>query len=342
MSSETTTKVECVESSDNYGRFIAEPLEAGEGITVGNALRRVLLSSLTGAAITWLRVEGVQHEFSAIPHVKEDTMEFLLNVKGIRLRPLAGRSGKMTLEVDGERKVTAADITPSGDFQIINPDLYLAAIDSSEAKLRVEFNVELGKGFTSAGYTEGQPIGIIPVDAIFAPVRKVNYSVEPTRIGQGGGTERLILEVWTDGTISPTEALAKSAQVAISRFSLFAEMIKSGAVSEEKPTRRSALAPEQSNVSLETLKFSVRTFNCLKRGGINTLGQLLEKSEQELMDLRHFGEKSRQEVEEKLQLMGYVLPIKEVKESLPAAKPESKAEVVETEVTEEGKGTNEA
>lgn len=342
MSSETTIKVECVESSGNYGRFVAEPLEAGEGITVGNALRRILLSSLTGAAISWLRVDGVQHEFSAIPHVKEDTMEFLLNIKSIRLRPLAGHSGKMTLEVDGERKVTAADIAPTSDFQIINPDLYLAALDSSEAKLRVEFNVELGKGFASASFSEGQPIGIIPIDAIFTPVRKVNYSVEPTHIGQGGGAERLMLEVWTDGAISPIEAVARSAQIAMSRFSLFADMVKAGEISEEKPSRRSALPPEQYNLPLETLKFSVRTFNCLKRGGINILGQLLEKSEEELMALRHFGEKSRQEVEEKLQLMGYVLPIKEVKGASSAPKPESIIEAAEPEVLEEEKGKNEA
>lgn len=342
MSSETTPKVDCVESSGNYGRFVAEPLEAGEGITVGNALRRILLSSLTGAAITWLRVDGVQHEFSAIPHVKEDTMEFILNIKGIRLRPLADHSGKMTLEVNGECKVTAADITPSSDFQIVNPDLYLAALDSPEGKLRVEFNIELGKGYASASYAEGQPIGIIPVDAIFTPVRKVNYSVEPTHVGQGGGAERLILEVWTDGTISPVEAVAKSAQTAMSSFSLFAEMIKSKEVSEEKATHRSVLPPEQFNLPLDTLKFSVRTFNCLKRGGINTLGQLLEKSEEELMALRHFGEKSRQEVEEKLQHMGYVLPIKEVKEAGPAPQISNLIEAAEPEAKEEGKNKNEA
>lgn len=341
MSSETTTKVECIESSSNYGRFVAEALEAGEGITVGNALRRILLSSLTGAAITWLRIDGIQHEFSAIPHVKEDTMEFLLNVKGIRLRPLAGHSGKLTLEVEGERRVTAADIAPSTDFQIINPELYLAALDSVEAKLRVEFNVELGRGYTSAGSAEGQPIGVIPIDAVYAPVRKVNYTVEPTNIGQGGGAERLILEVWTDGSISPVEAVAKSAQIAISRFSLFADMIKTAEVLEEKPSRRSTLPPEQYNLQLETLKFSVRTFNCLKRGGVNTLGQLLEKSEEELMALRHFGEKSRQEVEEKLQLMGYVLPIKEAKDLIPA-KLENIVEATEPEVSEEGKNNNEA
>lgn len=340
MSTETTLDVKSVESSDTYGRFTIEPLESGEAITLGNALRRVLLSSLPGAAVTWLRIEGVQHEFSPIPHVKEDTIEFLLNVKGLRLRPLSGNPGKLTLELEGEGRATAADIAPSNDFQIVNPALYLASLDSPEAKLRVEFNVEIGKGYTPSGRTDGQPIGVIPVDAIFTPVRKVNYSAEPTHAGQGAGVERLVLEVWTDGTISPTEAVAKSALALVARFSSLAKLSRAGEVHEEKPTLQKELPPEEYNMPLEKLEFSVRTFNCLKRGGVNTLGQLLEKSEEELMALRHFGEKSRQEVEERLQQLGYVLPIKEVKEPAPIAAPDSQG-MAETEglgETSEGKG----
>ncbi|MBI4287657.1 MAG: DNA-directed RNA polymerase subunit alpha [Chloroflexi bacterium] len=336
MSADTVLKVECTESSDTYARFVAEPLESGEGITVGNALRRVLLNSLTGAAVTWIRIEGVQHEFSPIPHVKEDTMELVMNVKGLRLRTLSGNAGKLNLGVEGEGKVTAADIAPSNDFQVINPDLYLASLDSSEAKLQVELNVELGKGYIPTGRVDGQPIGVIPIDAIFSPVRKVNYSVEPTHVGQGGGVERLVLEVWTDGTISPSEAVVKSSQILVSHFSEFAKLSKVGEAQEERPVLRTTLPPEQYNMPLEKLEFSVRTFNCLKRGGVNTLGQLLEKSEEELMALRHFGEKSRQEVEEKLQQLGYVLPIKEAREVAASASSE-REETAETEATEEAK-----
>lgn len=330
MSSETILKVQCLESTNSYGRFMAEPLERGEGITMGNALRRVLLNSLSGAAVTWVMIDGVQHEFSSIPHMKEDTIDFLLNVKGLRLRPVTGRPGKMTLKAQGEGRVTAADIAPSADFEIVNSELALATLDSPEAKLNVEFNVELGKGFAPAGNVEGQPIGIIPVDAIFSPVRRVNYSKEPVHIGQADSYERLYMEVWTDGTISPIEAVAKSSQILLSRISLFAELTRPGEVAEPKPALRVALPPEQHDLPLEKLEFSVRTYNCLKRGGIHTLGQLLEKSEEELMNLRHFGEKSRQEVQEKLQGMGHVLPIKES-----AARAEAKAEKADEAPAEE-------
>ena len=201
-------KVECIESTETYGRFVAEPLEKGFGVTMGNGLRRVLLSSLPGAAITWVMIEGIQHEFSTIPHVKEDTIDFLLNVKAIRLRHLAQRSGKLRLEVEGEGQVSAGDIKTSADFEIVNPELHLATLDSPKAKLSVEFNVELGRGYVPASSSDGLPIGAIPIDAIFTPVRKVNYSVEPSSLREGSNQEKLILEVWTDGTFSPIEAVS--------------------------------------------------------------------------------------------------------------------------------------
>ncbi|MFC2039302.1 DNA-directed RNA polymerase subunit alpha, partial [Chloroflexota bacterium] len=198
MSEWVNHQVECVESTGKYGRFVTEPLEKGFGVTLGNALRRVLLGSLLGVAVTWVRIEGVQHEFSTIPHVKEDTIEFLLNVKGLRLRPLGSWTGTLNLETVGEARVLAGDIQPSADFEVVNPKLHLATLDSPEARLVVEFNVEQGKGYVPAVRGNGLPIGVIPVDAIFSPVRKVSYKVESTRVGRVSTYERLILEVWTD------------------------------------------------------------------------------------------------------------------------------------------------
>ena len=224
MSEVASPQIECTEISEKYGRFVIEPLERGFSITLGNALRRVLLSSLPGAAVTWIRIEGVQHEFSTIPGMKEDTIEFLLNIKALRLRSLFPRAGKLILEAEGEGRVLAGDIKSSADFEVVNPDLHLATLDSPDAKLIVEFNVEQGKGYVPAGKSDDLPLGAIPVDAIFTPVRKVNYSVEPTRVGQVSGYERLILELWTDGTISPIEAMSQSAQILIEQFQLFYEL----------------------------------------------------------------------------------------------------------------------
>ena len=211
--------VTCVESSVNYSRFLAEPLEPGFGVTLGNALRRVLLSSLPGAAVTWVRIEGIQHELSPITHVKEDVVEFLLNIKQLRLCPLSNQPGQLFLEVAGEGKVCAGDIKPSSDFRIANPELYLASLDSSKAKLYVALNVELGRGYVQAKSADGLPLGALPVDAIFTPVQKVNFSVESIKPGQEGSPEKLLLDIWTDGTIFPWEALNQSAIILINQFS---------------------------------------------------------------------------------------------------------------------------
>ncbi len=222
MSHLVVPKIECVESRDNFGRFVAEPLEKGFGVTLGNALRRVLFSHLQGAAVTKVKIEGVQHEFSTIPYVKEDTTEFLLNVKALRLKPLSGRPGKLMLEVEGEGRVSAADIKPSADFEIANPELYLAALDSPEARLYVEFDVELSEGYKAAESRDNFPVGVIPIDAIFSPTRKVNFTVEPIHIGRETSRERLYLEVWTDGTISPADAISCGAEILREQLSPFA------------------------------------------------------------------------------------------------------------------------
>jgi DNA-directed RNA polymerase subunit alpha len=289
--------VTCVESSVNYGRFLAQPLEPGFGITLGNALRRVLLSSLPGAAVTWVRIEGIQHEFSPIPHVKEDAMEFLLNVRQLRLCPVSRQPGQLALEVQGEGKVSAADIRPSNDFRIANPELYLASLDSSKAKLSVELNVELGRGYMPAKSTDGLPLGALPVDAVFSPVQKVNFSVESVKPGQEGSPEELILEIWTDGTIFPWEALGQSAAILVNQFSPF----KDFEVPMAKPL--SAL-PEQYDTPLEDVNLSTRSYNSLKRAGIFTVGQLIEKGREGLPPLPGLGAKSRAEVEELMEKLG--------------------------------------
>jgi len=310
--------VECVETSNVYGRFTVEPLEKGYGTTLGNSLRRVLLSSLYGAAITWLKIEGTQHEFSTLPHVKEDTIDFLLNVKAIRLRSLTKRPGKLVLDVEGEGEVCAADISPSADFEIANPELHLATLDSAEAKLSVEFNVEIGKGYAFAGSSDGLPIGAIPLDAVFSPVQRVNYTVEPVRLGQETGRERLILEVWTDGTLSPTEAVSESANILIEQSSPFRGLVETRA-EEEVEFRAPKLPADQYNTPIEQLNLSTRTYNSLRRGSITTLGQLLEKSGEELLSLPGFGAKSREEVEKVLKELGVYL-LQEVKEKKKKAK----------------------
>ncbi|MGQ9545980.1 MAG: DNA-directed RNA polymerase subunit alpha [Dehalococcoidia bacterium] len=293
--------VNCVESSGNYGRFVAEPLEPGFGTTLGNALRRVLLSSLPGAAVTWVRIEGIQHEFSPIPHVKEDVMDFLLNIKRLRLYPLSLQPGQLLLEAKGEGKVCAGDIKPSAHFRIANPELYLASLDSPEARLYVELNVELGKGYLPAKSADGLPVGALPVDAIFSPVRKVNFFVEPIKPGQEGSPDKLILEIWTDATISPSDALSQSASILINQFTSFMRL--RAATGEALP-----ISLEKYDTPVEELNLSTRSRNSLRRAGIFTLGQLLERSREGLPPLPGLGTKSRAEVEELLAKLGSPVP----------------------------------
>ncbi|MBI4295340.1 MAG: DNA-directed RNA polymerase subunit alpha [Chloroflexi bacterium] len=298
-------KIEPEELTETYGRFVAEPLERGFGTTLGNTLRRVLLSSLPGAAVTQVWIESVEHEFSVVPHMKEDITDFLLNVKGLRLRSFSEHPGKLTLEVKGEGRVSAGDIKASSDYEIVNPELHLATLDSAEAKLVVEFTVERGRGYRPAVQSDGLPIGVIPVDAIFTPVRKVNYKLGATRIGQEASYERLTLEIWTDGTISPVEAVSQSARVLISQLSLFDDLAQMSQRSAEKQALRLSIPPERYNMPIEELELSLRTLNCLRRANITRVGELLEKSEEELLMLRNFGLKSMEEVKQLLQVHGF-------------------------------------
>jgi len=299
-----TPKVECAKRQDYYARLVVEPLERGFGTTLGNALRRVLLSSLLGAAVNWIKIEGIQHEFSTIPNVKEDATQFLLNVKALRLCPVTKQPGKLFLEVEGEGEVCAGDIKPSADFEIANPELHLATLDSEEARLSVEFNVVLGTGYVPGSYQDGLAIGIIPVDAIFTPVRKVNYSVERTKYAERNDYEKLVIDVWTDGTISPVEAISQSAQILTEQFS---SLVPAPSDEPGKPPAAMAVSTEYYEMPLEQLGLSPRVFNCLRRNKISKVGQVLEMTEQELLSLKKLGQKSVQELQERLSSMGLTL-----------------------------------
>ncbi len=307
MSHLVVPKTECVESSENFGRIVAEPLEKGFGVTLGNAMRRVLLGHLQGAAVTRVRIEGIQHEFSTIPYVKEDATELLLNIKALRLKPISGQAGKLILEVEGEGQVTAADIKPSADFEIANPELYLATLDSPEARLYMECDVELSKGYREAESTDSLPVGVIPIDAIFSPIRKVNFTVEPIYIGQEASLERLYLEVWTDGTISPDDAINQGAEILAEQLAPFATYGRVAMIEEAEEPSHLAIPEELYNMPVEQLNLSVRTMNCLRRGGIATVGELASKNEKDLMSLRNFGQKSRQEIDDRLEALGLSL-----------------------------------
>ncbi|NOQ17661.1 MAG: DNA-directed RNA polymerase subunit alpha [Dehalococcoidales bacterium] len=307
MSRLVIPKITCVESKDNFGQFLAEPLEKGFGVTLGNSLRRVLLSYLPGAAVTGVMIEGIQHEFSSVPYVKEDVTELVLNVKELRLIPLSGQPGKLILEAEGEGRVYASDIRPSIDLSIANPELYLATLDSPEAKLYVELDVEIGEGYQLASSSDNLPIGVIPIDAIFTPVRKVNFAVEPTHVGQVTSRERLSLEVWTDGTISPVEALTRSATILVEQLTAFVDYAQVSRADEEEQVVRLSIPEELFNMPVTNLNLSVRTMNCLRRGDIETVGQVISKGESELLALRNFGEKSKEEIEERLEELGLSL-----------------------------------
>ena len=289
-----------------YGKFTIGPLERGYGTTLGNPLRRVLLSSIPGTAITWAKVENVAHEYSTIAHVKEGVSDLLLNFKAVRLRSLADRPGKLRLEVTGEGEVTAGDIMTSADFEIANPELHIATLDSPEAKLSVELNVEQGTGYVPTVEGEGLPIGVLPMDAIYTPVRRVNFSVELTRVGHRTDFELLVLEIWTDHTISPLEALAKAGHILVDRFFLFANIRKSAETTGEVASLAVAVPAEVYNTPVEKLDLSARTLNCLKRAHINRVGEVLERDKSDLLKIRNFGEKSLCELYTKLEDLGYL------------------------------------
>jgi len=327
------TGIRCIESRDNYGKFLAEPLEKGFGVTLGNSLRRVLLGYLPGAAVTRVKIEGIHHEFSTIPHVKEDTTEFLLNVKTLRLKSLSGQPGKLILEVEGARQITAADIKPSVNFEIANPELYLATLDSAEARLYVELDVELGTGYQEAVSSDNLPIDTIPIDSVFTPMQKVNFTVEPTHIGQKFSRERLFLEIWTDGTVSPLDALSQAADILMKQLTPFAEYAEVSQLEMEKEAFRMSIPEEKYNMLVEQLDLSVRTINCLRRASITTVGELISREEKDLLRLRNFGQKSLEEINERMESLGLLLSAQVSEPTEPGAEEEPAPPEEETDET---------
>jgi DNA-directed RNA polymerase subunit alpha len=334
-------KIECTEQTENFGRFVAEPLEKGFGITLGNSLRRVLLGYLSGAAVTQVRIEGVQHEFTVIPNAKEDVIEFLLNVKQVRIKPLSERGGTLTLEVEGEGRICAADIKPSADFEITNPELPLITLSNPKGRLYVELDVEIGTGFRPAESSDNTPVGTIPVDAIFTPIRKVNYTIEPTHLGRETSRERLSLEIWTDGTMSPVDALSQAAAILTEQLTPFVEFVKISQMKAEERAIRLSIPDEKYNMPVEQLDLSVRTMNCLRRSNIATVGELVAKGTKELLKLRNFGQKSYQEIEDRLSAIGLSLNPKtdesgeEVEETPPKFKKGKAAKAAAEEAEED-------
>lgn len=275
-------------------------------MTLGNTLRRVLLSSLPGAAVTSIRIEGVQHEFQDIPHIMEDVTDIVLNVKKLRLRSFSDHPVSMRLEVNGEREVTAADIQVPSTVEIVNPDLHIATLDNQNAHLDMELVVEVGKGYVPADSKEDQPIGVIPVDAIYTPVQKVNYTVEHTRVGQMTNFDKIILDIWTDGTITPDEALRQSADILVRHFTQLATYRATSIEPEKAPLSSIPIPQKIYDTPIEELDLSVRAYNCLKRSNITKVGQVLSMNEEDLLGVRNFGEKSLQELRERLLLRNFL------------------------------------
>jgi DNA-directed RNA polymerase subunit alpha len=299
-------KIDIVEvGKDNrYGKFVLEPLERGFGITMGNSLRRVLLSSLPGAAVTSIKVDGVLHEFSTIPGVKEDLVEIILNLKELALKISSDEPKIITINAQGAGRVTAGDIIIDSDVEILNPDHHIATLNE-DAKLYMEITIEKGRGYVSAERNKhaGQPIGIIPVDSIFTPIRRVNFNVENTRVGNVTDYDKLTLEVWTNGTIAPDEATSLAAKILVEHLSLFINLtahVNDVEIMVEKEEDKKEKVLE---MTIEELDLSVRSYNCLKRAGINTVQELTQKTEEEMMKVRNLGRKSLEEVQQKLEAL---------------------------------------
>ena len=309
-------KIEIVEiSEDNrYGKFVCEPLERGYGTTFGNSLRRMLLSSLEGSAITSIRIDGVLHEFSTIPGVRDDVTNIVLNLKQLCLKMAGSEPKVIRIDVEGDKEVTAADIICDADIEILNPDLHIATVDAT-GKLKIEMTVARGRGYIPAERNKkpDDTIGVIPIDSIFSPVQRVNYTVQDTRVGNETDYDKLILEVWTDGSLRPEEAVSKAAGILVMHLKLFQSMDGlPEEIEEEEATFPEEVEDDTSKVlemTIEDLDLSVRSFNCLKRANINTVADLAEKTEDDMMKVRNLGRKSLEEVKKKLEELGLALRV---------------------------------
>jgi DNA-directed RNA polymerase subunit alpha len=300
--------VEEVNEEENYGRFVVEPLERGYGTTLGNSLRRILLSSLPGYAVTSIKIDGVLHEFSTIPGVVEDTTEIILNLKELRVKLHDEAPKVVRLEVHGAKDVTAGDIQVPSDVEILNPDHHIATV-SDEGRLVMEITLDKGRGYVSAEKNKrpDDVIGVIPVDSIFTPVEKVNYVVEHTRVGQFTDYDRLVMEIWTDGSIDPVEALSLSAKILSAHLALFINLSDKVNDAEIMVEKEEEAKDKLLEMNIEELDLSVRSYNCLKRAGINTVEELIKKTEEDMMKVRNLGRKSLEEVQSKLAALGLSL-----------------------------------
>ena len=301
-------KLECVEMSENYGRFVVEPLERGFGMTLGNSMRRVLLSSLPGVAATSIRIDGVLHEFSTIEGVKEDVTEIILNLKGLICKLHSQGPKKVIIDAAGECEVTAGDILPDADVEIVNPELHLATLDEN-GKLHMEIMLDHGRGYVVADRNKrpDMPIGEIAVDSIYTPITKVNFTVDDTRVGQITDYDKLTLEIWTNGSIKPDEAASYAAKILTEHLMLFINLtdrIQGVEIMVEKEESKKEKILE---MNIEDLDLSVRSYNCLKRAGINTVEELVQRDEDEMMKVRNLGRKSLEEVQQKLAQLGLTL-----------------------------------
>jgi len=307
-------KIECIEMSDDFtfGKFVVEPLERGYGITLGNSLRRILLSSLPGAAVTSIKIDGVLHEFSTVPGVAEDVIEIILNIKNLALKMHGDNTKIIKIDVQGEREIKASDIICDSDIEIVNPELHIATLDEGH-RFYMEMTVEKGRGYQTSEKNKqsGQPIGIIAIDSIFTPVKKFNYKIENTRVGQVTDYDKLVLEVWTNGTIKPDEAISFGAKILSEHLKLFitlTEHVGSVEIMIEKEEDKKEKVLE---MTIEELDLSVRSFNCLKRAGINTVEELTQRTEEDMMKVRNLGKKSLEEVQQKLEALGLGLKMSE-------------------------------
>mgnify|MGYP001018554477 FL=1 len=302
-------RIECIESENSrYGKFVIEPLERGYGTTLGNSLRRILISSLPGAAVTSIKVDGVLHEFTTIPGVIEDMTEIILNIKELRLKLFCDHPKTLYIDFEGEGEVTAADIKPDSDVEILNPELHIATL-SGPGRLFMEINVNHGRGYAPAEKNKlpNQPIGVIPVDSIYTPVTKVNYTVEDTRVGQVTDYDKLSIEVWTDGSIRPDEAISLGAKILSDHLNLFINLTDRAKNTEILVEKGEPEKDKILEMTIEELDLSVRSYNCLKRAGINTVDDLISKTEEEMMKVRNLGRKSLEEVVSKLEALNLKL-----------------------------------
>ena len=297
-----------IDEDGQYGKFIVEPLERGYGTTLGNCLRRILLSSLPGAAVTSVKIDGILHEFSTIPGVKEDVTEIILNLKKLAVRLNGENTKRAIINAVGPKEVTAADIIGDAEMEIFNPDLHIATLEEN-ATLVMEINLARGRGYVPAeqNKNENTPISVIPVDSIYTPVRKVNYTVENTRVGQVTDYDRLVLEIWTDGSITPDEGVSIGAKIMQEHLNLFIQLTDTTGSMEIMVEKEEDQKEKALEMTIEELELSVRSFNCLKRAAINTVEELTQKSEDDMMKVRNLGKKSLDEVKAKLEELGLSL-----------------------------------